>query len=254
MTTSPADVIFLNTSSDGGLTWGPNKQPARRPDWPWRSPDGAAERNCHCSQQRRHSPLRFWLTPRAMAANTWSSTVTIAVPNTHGNSGGLRDLICPMPRLMLPAKFLSCGMTASFRAGALRTISCSARRPTASAGRKRFVFQLIRRPATVDHFIPGIEIEPGTSGATAHIGLTYYFYPVSNCTVSSCQLMEGYVSSPDGGTTWTAPITLAGPISIGSLPQTSLGPMVGDYQSLSFAGGTAHPVFAVANPRNGAEI
>ena len=39
-------------------------------------------------------------------------------------------------------------------------------------------------------------------------------------------------------------------MSLKSLPATSQGPMVGDYQSLSFAGGTAHPVFALANPRS----
>jgi hypothetical protein len=36
--------------------------------------------------------------------------------------------------------------------------------------------------STVDHFIPGIGIDPATSGTTAHIALHYYFYPVSNCT------------------------------------------------------------------------
>ena len=34
---------------------------------------------------------------------------------------------------------------------------------------------------TVDHFIPSIAADPSTSGATAHLALFYYFYPVSNC-------------------------------------------------------------------------
>ena len=105
--------------------------------------------------------------------------------------------------------------------------------------------------STVDHFIPGIEIEPGTSGATTHIGLTYYFYPQANCTTATCQLMEGYISSPDGGHTWTAPTTLAGPITLTWLANTNQGFMVGDYQSLSFVSGLAHPAIASASANSG---
>ena len=37
--------------------------------------------------------------------------------------------------------------------------------------------------SVVDHFIPGIGIDPATSGATAHVGVHYYYYGQSNCTV-----------------------------------------------------------------------
>ena len=37
--------------------------------------------------------------------------------------------------------------------------------------------------STVDHFIPGIGIDPATSGAGAHVALHYYYYPQSNCTL-----------------------------------------------------------------------
>jgi len=36
--------------------------------------------------------------------------------------------------------------------------------------------------------------------------------------------------------------------SLSWLPNTTQGRMVGDYISTSYAGGTAHPLFAVANP------
>ena len=32
-----------------------------------------------------------------------------------------------------------------------------------------------------DHFLPGLDVEPGTSGAAAHLALAYYFYPSTNC-------------------------------------------------------------------------
>jgi hypothetical protein len=53
----------------------------------------------------------------------------------------------------------------------------------------------------VDHFIPGIGVDKATSGATAKIGLYYYFYPNANCTASTCQLEVGFVSSTNGGGT-----------------------------------------------------
>ena len=36
---------------------------------------------------------------------------------------------------------------------------------------------------TNDHFIPGIAADPNTSGATAHLGLFYYNYPVAACVL-----------------------------------------------------------------------
>ena len=99
----------------------------------------------------------------------------------------------------------------------------------------------------VDHFIPGIGVDRTTSGASAHLALTYYFYPVANCNTSTCQLKVGYVSSTDGGANWASPKTLAGPMKLTALPNTTLGYMVGDYISTSvFANGKADPVFAVA--------
>ena len=101
----------------------------------------------------------------------------------------------------------------------------------------------------VDHFIPGLAVDVSTSGAGAHLGLTYYFYPNTACTASTCQLDVGFISSADGGSVWSAPTQLAGPMSLASLPNTSQGPMVGDYISTSFVttstGNLSLPVFAV---------
>ena len=45
--------------------------------------------------------------------------------------------------------------------------------------------------STVDHFIPGIAVDKTTSGATAHLALTYYLYPTASCTAANCQLKVG---------------------------------------------------------------
>jgi hypothetical protein len=95
---------------------------------------------------------------------------------------------------------------------------------------------------TVDHFIPGISADPATSGATAHLGLYYYSYPVAACVYANpaayaaagsqpqCNLQVGYVSSTDGGTTWSAPQYIAA-MSLADVVRSSQGPMVGDYSN-----------------------
>ena len=98
----------------------------------------------------------------------------------------------------------------------------------------------------VDHFIPGLAVDPTTSGAATHLALTYYFYPDANCG-GACRLEVGYISSPDGGAHWGAPTQLAGPMALSEIAQTSQGTMVGDYISTSFSGGLAATVFAVGH-------
>ena len=60
-----------------------------------------------------------------------------------------------------------------------------------------------------DHMIPGIGIQPGTSGSRAKIAIYYYHYPNNACDLETCRLDVGYVSSVNGGRTWSAPSRLA---------------------------------------------
>jgi hypothetical protein len=101
--------------------------------------------------------------------------------------------------------------------------------------------------STVDHFIPGVAVDKSTSGSTARVAVAYYFYPNKSCTFGSCKLTVGYISSANGGSTWSAFTQLAGPMALSWLPNTTQGRMVGDYISTSYdATGKAHPVFPVA--------
>jgi hypothetical protein len=106
--------------------------------------------------------------------------------------------------------------------------------------------------STVDHLIPGIGVDKATSGPTAHVSVTYYFFSNVNCTFTTCQLFAGSISSSNGGATWTAPVQFAGPMSVDWLPPTTQGRMVGDYISTSFAGdGTSHGAVIAANAPSG---
>jgi hypothetical protein len=98
----------------------------------------------------------------------------------------------------------------------------------------------------VDHFTAGIAVDKNTAGAQAHLALAFYYFPNTNCTNATCQLDAGYVSSVDGGSSWSANAQLAGPMTLSWLANTTEGYMTGDYISTSIVGGKAFPAIAVA--------
>ena len=94
----------------------------------------------------------------------------------------------------------------------------------------------------VDHFIPGLAVDRNTGGSTAHLALTYYYFPAG-----SSELSVGFSSSLDGGASWTPGLRIGGPMRVPWIANTNQGYMVGDYISTSFTGdGKAHPVFSLA--------
>jgi hypothetical protein len=95
----------------------------------------------------------------------------------------------------------------------------------------------------IDHFIPGLAVNKATSGGSAQLGLTYYFYPSG-----STQLSVGFISSANGGSTWSTPQTIASGMPSTWVANTSQGRMVGDYISTSYGSDNlAHGVFATAS-------
>ena len=103
--------------------------------------------------------------------------------------------------------------------------------------------------SNIDHFLPGIAVDKSTSGNTTHLAVGYYYFPVSNCTNATCELTFGFVSSIDGGATWTTGRAVTGPMRVTWIANTNQGRMVGDYTSTSFTGdGKAHTVFSWAKP------
>jgi hypothetical protein len=97
--------------------------------------------------------------------------------------------------------------------------------------------------------MPGIAADP--VGAAGHLGITYY--ELAPC---ACRIDASYIGSFNGGVTWVKPQRLdARSIKPAWLARTSLGLMLGDYISTSFAGGGKPvPVFALASPPSGASL
>ena len=85
--------------------------------------------------------------------------------------------------------------------------------------------------------IPGLGVDPARSGRLA---VAYYVYRRASL------LDVGFISSPDGGRSWSPPRRLnAQTMRLDWIAQAG-GAMVGDYISTSFAGGRAVTAFPVA--------
>jgi len=183
---------------------------------------------------------------------SWSKTNTVARVAFRHAAGGIRDSI-PLPSAELDAAgrayvvWSDCHFEPTCPASDI-VLSTSTDGKTWS--------KLTRVPldpigSGVDHFIPGLAVDRSTSGSSARLVVTFYYYPVSNCTTSTCELNVGYATSPNGGASWTANTQLAGPMSLTWLPNTTQGFMVGDYTSPSFSGAPAYTALALANAPSG---
>src|SRR5205807_4095406 len=187
--------------------------------------------------------------------NTWSTPVQISSASYHSPAGGIRaPLPGPTAEVIEPAgaRVFVAWSDCRFEA------SCSANDIVLSSSGDGVTWSSVQRipidpiGSGVDHFLPGIAVQPKQTFSTplSHLALGYYYYPVSNCG-STCQLDVGYVFSTNGGGMWSAPQQLAGPMQLQWLAPTNQGRMVGDYMSTSYAGSHAFPFFPVAAAPDG---
>ncbi len=235
------DLILMSTSRDGGLTWS--------------APLATANRATGLGGQPVVQPNGTVIVPAASAFEnaiiafrstdggaSWSRTVTVARVRDHAEAGNLRSGPLPSAEVDAAGKVYVVWQDCRFRK------RCASNDIVMSTSTDGLAWSAIARvpidatASTVDHFIPGIAVDPGSTG---RLGLTYYFYANSACG-SSCQLQVGFVQSADGGATWTAPLMLADPFPVTWAADTSQGRMVGDYISTSWVGGRAIGAFAVA--------
>jgi len=241
------DEIWMSTSGDGGLTWG--------------TPVSTADGATGIGGQPLVQPNGTVVVPietNVMAAFsssdgglTWTAPVAIANVQFHGDAGGIRSGPLPSAAVDGAGTVWTVWEDCRFRA------NCSTNDLVYSTSTNGVSWSSPTRipiddvSSVIDHFIPGIGIDPATSGPSAHVALHYYYYSQSHCTLETCQLLVGYISSANGGTTWSAPVALTGPMLLGWLPNSQNGLMVGDYIATVFTGGVPHGVFAVASPISG---
>jgi BNR repeat-like domain len=239
--------VLMSTSSDGGLTWGPGKSSA----------DGANGLGGEPVVQPNGTVIvpfqgggidAFRSTD---GGKSWSKTVAIASIVNHQDDGNVRtgfDL--PAATIDGAGKVYVVWFDCRFRS------NCSSNDIVMSTSTDGKTWSPVSRipidslKSTVDHFLPGIGADPATSGKTAHLTVVYYYYPVSACG-NSCQLDVGFVTSQNGGKTWTKGKQLAGPMKLTWLPLSDAGYMVADYIGVTYTNGNPFGIFANAKAPSG---
>jgi hypothetical protein len=249
--TADGNRIKLQTSSNGGQTWGPARnsgdnatglggQPLVRPNGTVLVPMNSANQ----SQIRSFRSID--------GGASWRATVLVSSVSRHTVAGGLRTSPLPSAEMDGAGTAYVAWQDCRFRSG------CTSNDIVLSKSTSETTWGPVTRvpidatSSTVDHFIPGPGVDRSTSGASARIGLAYYYYPTAACSATTCQLNVGFISSTNGGTSWSAATNVAGSMSLSWLANTSQGRMVGDYISTSvLAGGRAWPTIAVATAPSG---
>jgi hypothetical protein len=170
----------------------------------------------------------------------------------HTIAGGLREESLPSAEIDAAGTAYVAWADCRFRTGCPRKYIVVSESTSETTWAAPYRVPIDDTSSTVDHFAPGIGVDRSTFGGGARIGVTYYFYPNSGCTATTCQLDVGFIFSTTGGTSWSTATQLAGPMSLSWLPNTSQGRMFGDYISTSVNNaGRAYPTIAVASAPTG---
>jgi BNR repeat-like domain len=231
------DRLLMSTSTDGGLTWGPSTRTANNATGlggqPVVQPNGTVI--VPAANAFETAIIAFRSTN---GGASWSNTVTVASTPTHDVAGNLRNGPLPTAEIDGAGRVYVAWQDCRFRRGCkVNDIVMS----TSTDGLTWTAPQRVPIDSTnsgVDHFIPGLGVDPSTSGTAARLGLTYYFYRNGRCGRKTCQLEVGFIESADGGTTWSNHTDVAGPFPVTWVPDTTQGRMVGDYISTSRIAGT----------------
>jgi hypothetical protein len=239
--------ILMSTSRNGGETWGAATETVNQATGiggqPLVQPNGTVV-----------VPIETNFMAAFVSTNggtTWSMPRAFATIQSHTDAGGIRSGPLPSAAVDGAGTVWVVWEDCRFR------LKCLTNDLVYSTSKDGVTWTKVTRvpidatTSTVDHFIPGIGIDPATSGTAAHVALHYYYYPQTNCVASSCQLFVGSISSHNGGSTWNAPVKLAGPMKLAWLPNSQNGLMVGDYIATVFNNGVQHGVFAVAHAKTG---
>jgi hypothetical protein len=243
-----SNVIYMQTSTDGGASWSVAQTPGGNPAGIGGQPVVQTNGTVIVPIDDDNEANILAFTSHDGGA-TWSAPVAVAHIVDHFDGGQIRSN--PLPSGTIDANgtvYLSwqdCRFRTSCATNDIVFVTSS--NGVSWSAPVRVPLDTVSSSA--DHFIPGLAADPARSG---HLGLTYYYYPDTNCTAATCQLYSAYSESNDGGATWSAPINLSGPMNLSSLAQTTQGRMVGDYIATTFSGGQACSVFAFANARTSA--
>jgi hypothetical protein len=244
------DLEYMSTSTDGGATWqtpvavtgqaqGLGGQPLVQPNGTVIVPFEALNGKISAFSSTD-------------GGASWNRPVVIDSVKSHAVAGGLRTSPLPSAEIDGAGNVYVAWQDCRFRKRCSANDIVFSKSPDGLSWSTTTRIPIDSVTSGADHFIPGIAVDPATSGASAHVALTYYFYPDAACTVATCQLQAATISSPDGGASWGSKDTIGGSMSLSQIADTSQGPMVGDYISTSFlADGTYTTLVAIGKTATG---
>ena len=232
----------MSRSTDGGATWSVaatnnagiiGGQPVVRPDGTVIVPTANANETAIGAFNSTNGGV------------SWSAVTTIATIKHHAVGGSLRE--GPLPSAEVDGAgtvyiaWTDCRFIRSCKANDIVIVHSLNATGTSWSAVTRVPIDAVG--SGIDHFIPGLAVNKATSGATAQLGLTYYFYPKGSTALS-----VGFTSSANAGTTWSTPQVITSGMKSTWAATTSQGRMVGDYISTSFGSDNfAHGIFGAAN-------
>jgi hypothetical protein len=246
---SLGDQITLSSSTDGGTTWSAKQQTGGKAygtgGIPLVQPNGTVI--VPIGNQYLSDVLAFTSTN---GGSSWTAPITVTSISEHTVEGNMRALPLIAAQMDAAGTVYVVWADCRFRSG------CSSNDLVMTTSTDGTTWSAVSRipidavTSTFDHFTPGFAIEPGTSGSTAKLALTYNFFPNDKCT-SACNLSVGYIASSNGGSTWGTARTLDKGMNPTWLPSTTQGYMAADYQTSVYVDGKVHGVFPVAKANAG---
>ena len=194
--------LQMNRSTDGGLTWSApatnntgviGGQPVVRPDGTVIVPIANANETAVGAFNSTNGGV------------SWSAVTTIALVNHHTVAGSLREGPLPSAEIdgagTVYVAWTDCRFRRACKANDIVLSHSLNATGTSWSSVNRVPIDATN--SGVDHFIPGLAVNKSTSGSTAQLGLTYYFYPSG-----TSQLNVGFISSTSAGSTWGTPQTI----------------------------------------------
>jgi hypothetical protein len=245
------NLLLNSTSSDGGLTWGAalttaaddlgiGAQPLVQPNGNVVVPvDDPFEGSIGVYRSTN-------------GGASWGAGVTIGSIRAHTEAGSLRSGPLPTAEMDASGRIFVAWADCRFRR------NCKANDIVFMTSTNGQTWSAVTRvpidstSSSVDHFLPGLAVDPASSGSTTKLGLVFFYYPSTSCSQSTCLLDAAVVGSLDGGATWTTPKQInTTAMSLSWLPDTTQGRMVGDYMSASWSGGSLVSVTPLAAAPSG---
>ena len=251
-------VVQMSTSSDGGQTWSapaspPNQTFAGIGGQPVVQPSGKVIVPVYGADLKTGAASVYAFSSTD-GGKSWQAPVVVSAVAGHNATSSYRGGILPSASVDGSGKVYVVWSDCSFED------SCTADDivlSTSSDGTTWSALQRIPLDAIgsgVDHFTAAITTDPATEGAQAHLALTFYEYLNTACFTFNCQLVVGFASSTNGGTSWSGNTLIGKPMQLAWLADTDSGFMTGDYIAISLLGDDAFPFFAEATAPSGGHL